>query len=113
MNVETYDKIIAANLDRLRKERGLTLKALSDVLGFSYQQAQKYSSGQNSISAAKLKVLGDFMKVPMEEFFGISEILQTEDDCLVLEVVKVFRSIQNNTVRKRFLDLMKTIKTLH
>ena len=38
----------------LRRQHGLTQKALGEMLGLTYQQIQKYEHGKSSISIGKL-----------------------------------------------------------
>lgn len=40
----------------LRRQRGLTQKALGEMLGVTYQQIQKYESGRGSLSIGKFSI---------------------------------------------------------
>lgn len=66
--VSPADRIIAANIRRLRLERGLAQEAVAAVLNVSYQQVQKYEAGHNRLCLARLVLLRDFFDVPLEEF---------------------------------------------
>lgn len=48
------NKQIGALIRTLRRQHGLTQKALGDMLGLTYQQIQKYEHGKSSISIGKL-----------------------------------------------------------
>ncbi|RIK92905.1 MAG: hypothetical protein DCC73_11550 [Proteobacteria bacterium] len=56
------DKFIGARLCQIRTAQGLTQKGLAALLKLSHQQVQKYETGANCISAARLcrtaRVLG-------------------------------------------------------
>ena len=65
------DRLIGANIKRLRIARELTQGKLGEYLGVTFQQIQKYESGKNSISAASLAVLAVALKCRMEEFFAL------------------------------------------
>ncbi len=64
------DRVLAANLRRLRLDRGVPLEAVAALLGVSYQQVQKYESGANRISLSRLALLRDFYGVPMDDFLA-------------------------------------------
>ncbi len=57
---------------RLRQRRtllGMTQVNLSDALGVTFQQVQKYERGTNRISASRLFALSQMLDVPVEYFF--------------------------------------------
>lgn len=66
--VTATDRIIAANIRRLRRDRALSQEAVAAVLNVSYQQVQKYESGHNRLCLARLVLLRDFFDVPLDEF---------------------------------------------
>ncbi|MCB9978475.1 MAG: helix-turn-helix transcriptional regulator [Rhodospirillales bacterium] len=63
------DRQIGKNLKRLRRESGFALVDVARALGVSYQQVQKYETGRNRISAAKLYLLKGLYDVPYGAFF--------------------------------------------
>lgn len=68
--VPDVDETVGANLKRFRQHRGMTLAALGDILGVTYQQVYKYETGENPISAAKLFAGAIVLQVPIEEFYA-------------------------------------------
>lgn len=60
---------IGKNLARLRRRAGIGLVDVAQVLGVSYQQVQKYETGRNRISAARLYRLKWLYDVPYDVFF--------------------------------------------
>jgi transcriptional regulator with XRE-family HTH domain len=66
--ISEADRTLAANLRRLRLDRGVPLDAVAALLGVSYQQVQKYESGANRISLSRLVLLRDFYGVAMDDF---------------------------------------------
>lgn len=68
--VSADDRVLAANLRRLRQERGVGLETVAALLGVSYQQVQKYESGANRISLTRLTLLRDFYNVSMDDFLA-------------------------------------------
>jgi DNA-binding XRE family transcriptional regulator len=58
---------------RLRQRRvllGITQEALAQRIGISFQQMQKYETGENRISAARLFRLSQLLDVPVTWFFN-------------------------------------------
>ncbi len=62
-------KIIANNLQRIRKMRGHTLATLGFHLGVTYQQVQKYESGKNRVSADVLFRAARVLCVDIKELY--------------------------------------------
>ena len=63
------DRIVGANVRRLRTERGLTLQDLAEELRISHQQLQKYETGFNRLSAGMMPVVAEALGCKLEEFF--------------------------------------------
>jgi transcriptional regulator with XRE-family HTH domain len=58
---------------RLRHRRwlaGMTQQNLAEAVGIRFQQIQKYESGANRISAARLWILANALGVPVSYFYG-------------------------------------------
>lgn len=55
----------------LRRQHGLTQKALGDMLGVTYQQIQKYEHGKSSISIGKL-----FLSLKAMDYLASLNILE-------------------------------------
>lgn len=73
------DRLVGANVRRLRVERGQTLADLAAELGISHQQLQKYETGANRLSAGMLCSVADVLGVSIEYLFrpGGDASLQT------------------------------------
>jgi transcriptional regulator with XRE-family HTH domain len=57
---------------RIRERRimlGLTLRQLAEMIGVSYQQAQKYERGANRVSAGRLFEVARALSVPLTYFY--------------------------------------------
>ena len=48
------DHIIGQNLRTLRKQAGMSQAALGQTVGITFQQIQKYESGQNRIAGSRM-----------------------------------------------------------
>jgi transcriptional regulator with XRE-family HTH domain len=65
-----FDYIIGDNIRGERAARGWSQKNLSDLLGVSFQQVQKYERGKNRVSAALLFRLAVLFARPVAYFYA-------------------------------------------
>lgn len=63
------DRLVGANVRRLRVERSQTLADLAAELGISHQQLQKYETGANRLSAGMLCNVAEVLGVSIESLF--------------------------------------------
>ena len=63
------DLHIAQKLKKRREELGIKRKSIAHHLQVSYQQIQKYETGQNRISASRLYLLSQLLNVRADYFF--------------------------------------------
>jgi transcriptional regulator with XRE-family HTH domain len=63
------DKYIGERIKEARIAASLSQKDLADMLGVSYQQIQKYESGHNRISGARMGRLITALNRPFTYFF--------------------------------------------
>src|SRR5215475_13236549 len=66
---DPVDAEVAKRVRALRLERGLSQTELSDALGVTFQQVQKYERGANRISAGRLFRIAKVFDVPVTFFF--------------------------------------------
>jgi transcriptional regulator with XRE-family HTH domain len=67
------DASVGRRLRLRRNELGLSMAALGEKTGVTYQQIQKYESGTNRISAGVLYVMSKELGVPVTYFFEDAE----------------------------------------
>lgn len=67
---EPRDEEIAKRVRALRLQRGLSQTELSQALGVTFQQVQKYERGTNRISAGRLFRIAEVLEVPIAFFFA-------------------------------------------
>ena len=121
---------------RLRQRRallGMTQTNLSDAIGVSYQQMQKYERGMNRISASRLFALSRVLDVPVEYFFDdmptavaasssakkkrgrAKKPPSYEPDPMAtretMELVRAYYEISDPQIRKRLFELTKALGT--
>jgi len=109
---------------------GMTQGKLGECIGLTFQQLQKYERGANRVSASKLWQLGNVLKVPISFFFDdmpqsvkdafpdyqgeTSESYIPEEHLTLhrrqtLELVRTFSKLQDPTIRKRIIDVVRAI----
>jgi transcriptional regulator with XRE-family HTH domain len=104
---------------RLRRiELGITQTKLAAELGLTFQQVQKYERATNRISASQLFHIGKVLGVKVASFYEgyegaeppaeafQSDPLQRRD---TIELCNAFYAIDDAAVRRRLLDLAKTL----
>jgi transcriptional regulator with XRE-family HTH domain len=96
---------------------------LGEKLGVTFQQVQKYERGTNRIGASRLFNVARVMDVPVAYFFegldeeGTSELKNDDSATLYdfiaspdgLALASAFAGIQDQTVRRRVIDLLRSL----
>jgi transcriptional regulator with XRE-family HTH domain len=105
---------------------GISQERLGDLLGLTFQQVQKYEKGVNRIGAGRLFEVSRILGVPIDFFYeGIGEQLagnrgfaeQASSPPVMafvssgegLQLSLAFMKIKDAKVRKRVLDLVKSL----
>jgi transcriptional regulator with XRE-family HTH domain len=110
---------LGRRIGEVRLQRGWTQHDLGAKLGVSGQQIQKYEIGQNAVPLHRL--------LDLAKIFGVSpEALWTQADAAAvipgvtgaadlstLQLVRAYRQIGDEKVRKRLLQLVKTMAGDH
>jgi transcriptional regulator with XRE-family HTH domain len=104
---------------------GLSQEALGKSLGLTFQQIQKYEKGVNRIGASRIFELSRLLAVPVQFFYdgmegvsgaargfaeadasGVMDLVNSPEG---VELCRYFSVIRDSKVRKRVLDLVKSI----
>jgi transcriptional regulator with XRE-family HTH domain len=80
--ISNETKRLGQTLKRIRKQNGYSQKVLSEVLGVTFQQVQKYENGKNRLPAEKLHILKLFYAIPYSAFFEDFENLSASPDTI-------------------------------
>ncbi|MBP0616301.1 helix-turn-helix domain-containing protein [Jiella mangrovi] len=112
---------------RLRRTMlGMSQEKLGEALGITFQQVQKYEKGSNRIGASRLQNISDVLSVPVAYFFedapnspgsGGGGLQESGSDYVVdflstsegLQLNRAFVKIADPKVRKRVIDLVRTL----
>ena len=115
--------------NRMRLRRmliGMSQEKLGELLGLTFQQVQKYEKGVNRIGAGRLFHIASLLSVPIGYFYEgaimadqvTAGFAETDDNTLVMEFLSsneglqlslAFMNIKDPKVRKRVLDLVKSL----
>src|SRR5580704_11693868 len=103
---------------------GMSQEKLGDLLGLTFQQVQKYEKGVNRIGAGRLYEIARILGVPIEFFYeGVASApsaggFAESEGASVMDFVSsgegmqlsvAFMKIRDPKVRKRVLDLVKSL----
>ena len=114
------------NRVRLRRMLvGMSQEKLGEMLGLTFQQVQKYEKGVNRIGAGRLYQVANILGVPVSYFYEdvperqseqlhanehasppVMEFLSSGEG---LQLALAFMRIKESKVRKRVIDLVKTL----
>ena len=116
---------------RLRRTMlGMSQEKLGEALGITFQQVQKYEKGSNRIGASRLQNIADVLKVPVSYFFedapgsattprggleenGTDYVVDFLSTAEGLQLNRAFVRIADPKVRKRVIDLVRSLADSH
>jgi transcriptional regulator with XRE-family HTH domain len=100
---------------------GMSQEKLGDLLGLTFQQVQKYEKGVNRIGAGRLFEIARILGVPIDFFYdgvaapveglanGTPPVMEFVSSGEGLQLSLAFMKIKDPKVRKRVLDLVKSL----
>ena len=121
------DVHVGARVKLRRMILGLSQETIGRKLGLTFQQIQKYEKGVNRIGASRIFELAQLLDVPIQYFYedygdapiggalGLAEpdsgeaFMQLVNSPEGVELCRHFAEIKDPKVKKRVLDLVKTI----
>ena len=92
---QQINEFIGKHLRYLRRVNGLTQESIGRELSVAPQQIQKYEKGTNRISAAKLYLLAEAFKIPIESFYPGQQEPEGQKP-LSHQLSRIFRIINSN-----------------
>ena len=100
----------------------MSQEKLGDALGLTFQQVQKYEKGVNRIGAGRLFEVARILNVPVDFFYeGVAgavgqnsaeaapPVMEFVSSGEGLQLALAFMKIKDSKVRKRVLDLVKSL----
>lgn len=123
---DPVDLYVGARIRMRRKLLGVSQEGLAEQLGLTFQQVQKYERGANRVSASKLHAISRALDAPISYFFEglgpgaaegdngvasegaafVHDLVMTPEG---MELAALFPKIKRNRVRRRLLDLVRTL----
>lgn len=93
----------------LRQNRRLSQGDLGDLIGVRAQQIHKYETGENRLSAERLKECADILGVSISYFFIEKVGPFNNEDHELLQLVSEYYSVPDD-IRVEFLSLIRTLR---
>jgi len=118
---DEIDAYVGARIGLRRSALGLSQSALAQQLGVSFQQVQKYETGQNRISASRLHRAATALGTSVETFFPPVETARRADDDIWqqlrfitatadgLTVAASFPLIEDREIRKAVARIVRSL----
>jgi transcriptional regulator with XRE-family HTH domain len=121
-SINSTDQHVGSRVRMRRMMLGMTQADLSEAIGVTFQQVQKYEKGTNRVSASRLQHIAHVLQVPVSFFFEdadgssprhdappdeITPFMATADG---LALAKAFMRIRNIEVRRRIAALVAEIE---
>ena len=115
------DEEIAKRVRALRLQRGLSQTELSNALGVTFQQVQKYERGANRISAGRLFRIAEVLEVPIAFFFAdFAKRTMSDPQAVAIEfdflqtadaqrLIRAYRQITGSGIRLSLVRLAETL----
>jgi transcriptional regulator with XRE-family HTH domain len=121
-STNAVDRKLGQRVRSRRLELGLSQEQLAEVIGVTFQQVQKYEKGLNRIAASRLFALSKALDLSIAGFFedigparakgvaeegaGFADAMATPE---AAQLMALFGSIKSKTVRRRVLELVRTL----
>lgn len=110
---QTLSEAIGTKIKSRRKSLRMTQKELSKSIGISFQQVQKYENGSSSLSLQIFLKLCSILNVHPDYFFENFSLkensFESTEENLEQELLKFFRNLSNEKVKKRIVNLLKAL----
>jgi len=110
---DDVDRYVGARLRERRFLLGLTQHQLAELIGVSYQQAHKYETGLNRVSAGRLYQIAQALDTDVGYFFeGMgrdSTFMPTQQQRLLLELARDFMAIPLRSHQQGIISLARAL----
>ncbi len=117
---ELQDENIGKRLKLRRLQLGLSQESLGLALGVTFEQVQKYESGNDRIEVARLQQIAEILSVPILFFFGgtlsaardregACDVVDFLDTAYALRLVQAFRRIEKRHIRRSIVELVEQV----
>jgi len=121
-HADAIDPLIARNSRRQRLRKGLSQTELGNAIGVTFQQVQKYETGANRISAARLFRIARALEVPIGTLYDAvpdetQQVAQAQaatppplkTQRQAARLINAFSRITDTRLRARLVELIERI----
>lgn len=108
-------KEIGAIIRNRRKELGLSQEQLSEKIGISYQQIQRYENGGSMLNVENVQRVAKALAIPVTQLFEGSANPVADDDAIVIatpdekSLIKHFKQIEINLDRQAVVQVARRL----
>lgn len=98
-----------------RKELGLSQEQLSEKVGVSYQQIQRYENGGSMLNVENVQRVAKALAIPVTQFFEDSMCPSVDKDASAIStsdekaLLKHFKQIENNPDRQTVIQVARRL----
>ncbi|MDV2988419.1 UNVERIFIED_CONTAM: helix-turn-helix transcriptional regulator [Methylobacteriaceae bacterium AG10] len=119
--VTKQDRIVGERIQKLRRAKGLSLTALGQAVGITFQQIQKYENGVNRIGASRLSDIARILEVPVSTLLDDNngDVVDQHVEafgCLrangAVELLRAFSAIDDDLMRREVLAIVRSLVRL-
>ncbi len=103
------DQIVGERVRFFRLSLGMKQKELAQKLGVSYQQVQKYESGKDKISIARLMDISSIFSLSPTVFIDFDGETASGYNRQTLGMMKNFSRIESEKERQAIVDIIKVM----
>lgn len=94
----------------LRQQAGWSQERLSELIGVSPQQFQKYESGKNMMNTEKLQMVANALSIPIQALFSKA------DDSLPIgvseqQLLESYRAIPSKRLQEHILEIVVNVSS--
>jgi transcriptional regulator with XRE-family HTH domain len=115
-----HDENIGKRLKLRRLQLGLSEESLGLALGVTFEQVQKYETGNDRIEVARLQQIAEILNVPILFFFGGTlsaaraqqgpcDVVDFLDTAYALRLVQAFRRIEKRHIQRSIVELVEHV----
>jgi transcriptional regulator with XRE-family HTH domain len=114
------DENIGKRLKLRRLQLGLSEESLGLALGVTFEQVQKYETGNDRIEVVRLQQIAEILNVPILFFFGGTlsaararqgrcDVVDFVDTAYALRLVQAFRRIEKRQIQLSIVELVEHV----
>jgi transcriptional regulator with XRE-family HTH domain len=112
-SITDIDLAIGARLRERRQELKLSMAYVAEAIGISFQQLQKYESGQNRVAAATLVSLAEVLRIEPTALLSHAKPpakrAAPTEDAMARQLQQAFSKLTSQRERRLILDLTRRL----